>query len=477
MTRLTTFTDQSTKALEKAGLSTEDVSLEYNTLGESLAKITIAMRENKLGAEQLQYIFGTRGKIITDFLNQLDGENVDELTASYNDLVNSITDASGATDKFYKVQEETTQMTLDRAQNAIDRLKLASGEALKETVQPLVGSFADLANSIADSAENSEAMNVALQGVLITLGGAGLAIDSLGKLAMPFMALNSVIQLLTNTGVISRLVGLAPAFIGIGESVATVGISAGLAGTGLAGFSEALVATLPAWATFAIGFGAVAAALYAGYKAGDLLIDLFSYIKKINISKETTKINDSMNELAKTPNFSKFEKEWKGWLNNRKFTYETALKYAKNDSEKTNIELQYKKDIIQEYNNWEKGEDSSKLKDKSKYYDDSYDMTNNYVGNMKSKYETEISNMQTHNTNYKTELENKRKITEDFNTKQVLSVEEATNEVIRLMNSQLQSISKTTQQKEIKQHNIMATSNYKAIVTEKTSPHFGQMEL
>ena len=39
-------------------------------------------------------------------------------------------------------------------------------------------------------------------------------------------------------------------------------------------------------------------------------------------------------------------------------------------------------------------------------------MTNNYVGNMKSKYETEISNMQTHNTNYKTELENKRKITE-----------------------------------------------------------------
>jgi hypothetical protein len=43
-----------------------------------------------------------------------------------------------------------------------------------------------------------------------------------------------------------------------------------------------------------------------------------------------------MNELAKTPNFSKFEKEWKGWLNNRKFTYETALKYAKNDSEKTN---------------------------------------------------------------------------------------------------------------------------------------------
>ena len=68
MTRLTTFTDQSTKALEKAGLSTNDVSLEYNTLGESLAKITIAMRENKLGAEQLQYIFGTRGKIITDFL-------------------------------------------------------------------------------------------------------------------------------------------------------------------------------------------------------------------------------------------------------------------------------------------------------------------------------------------------------------------------------------------------------------------------
>lgn len=49
-------------------------------------------------------------------------ENVDELTTSYNDLVDSITDASGATDKFYKVQEETTQMTLDRAQNAIDRL-------------------------------------------------------------------------------------------------------------------------------------------------------------------------------------------------------------------------------------------------------------------------------------------------------------------------------------------------------------------
>jgi hypothetical protein len=94
MTRLTTFTDQSTKALEKAGLSTNDVSLEYNSLGESLAKITIAMRENKLGAEQLQYIFGTRGKIITDFLGQLNGNTVDELAASYDELVNSISEAS-----------------------------------------------------------------------------------------------------------------------------------------------------------------------------------------------------------------------------------------------------------------------------------------------------------------------------------------------------------------------------------------------
>jgi len=192
VTRLTTFTDQSTKALEKAGLSTNDVSLEYNTLGESLAKITVAMKENKLGAEQLQHIFGTRGKIITDFLGQLKGDNVEELTKSYDELVKSITDASGATDKFYKVQEETTQMTLDRAQNAIDRLKLISGESLKSTTQPLVSDFADIANSLADSAENSEVMSKTLQGLLIVMGGAGGLIELAGKFAMPLLALSSL---------------------------------------------------------------------------------------------------------------------------------------------------------------------------------------------------------------------------------------------------------------------------------------------
>lgn len=192
MTRLTTFTDQSTKALKRAGLSTKDVSLEYNTMGESLAKITLAMKNNKLGAEQLQYIFGTRGKIITDFLGQLKGDSIDELTKSYDELVKSISDASGAVDKFYGGQTETAQMALDKLSNSIDLFKVAIGEANKSALVPFASTLADVINGVANLSRSNPLFQNFLG--IITGGTAiiGKMISSLSSLGLAYIALKDL---------------------------------------------------------------------------------------------------------------------------------------------------------------------------------------------------------------------------------------------------------------------------------------------
>lgn len=192
MTRLTTFTDQSTKALKRAGLSTKDVSLEYNTMGESLAKITLAMKDNKLGAEQLQYIFGTRGKIITDFLGQLNGDSIDELTKSYDELVKSISDASGAVDKFYGGQTETAQMALDKLSNSIDLFKVAIGEANKSALVPFASTLADVINGVA----NLSRSNPLFQNFLgIMTGGTavmGKFVSVMSQVGLAYIALKDI---------------------------------------------------------------------------------------------------------------------------------------------------------------------------------------------------------------------------------------------------------------------------------------------
>ena len=150
------------------------------------------MKENKLGAEQLQYIFGTRGKIITDFLGQLKGDNVDELTKSYDELVKSISDASGAVDKFYGGQTETAQMALDKLSNSIDLFKVAIGEANESALVPFASGLADIINGVSNLSRSNPLFQKFLG--IVTGGTAiiGKMVSSLSSLGLAYIALKDL---------------------------------------------------------------------------------------------------------------------------------------------------------------------------------------------------------------------------------------------------------------------------------------------
>ena len=276
MTKLSSFTDQATESLEKAGLKTSDVSLEYNSLGEALAKLNMKMKEGKIAGDELQKIFGMRGKIITDFMGQLEGNTIDEMTASYDRLVNSISDAEGATSKFLKAQEETTQMALDRFSNAIDRVKLLAGESIKEGLVPLANALANVLNGLVDIAEKNPAMSKFV-GILVGLGGTvGFVASALGKVALPLMALKDIGWLKLATGV--NTLGSSFTFLGV-SSTALIPVIGGV------------VAVL----------GALAGALWIYNKRKD---ELAEKDKKINSSLETLKTLMESNNGVLTDNIA-----------------------------------------------------------------------------------------------------------------------------------------------------------------------------
>lgn len=207
MTRLGSFTDKAKESLKQAGLTTKDVSLEFNTLGESLSKIAMKMQEGKVNGDQLQQIFGTRGKIITDLLNQLKGDTVEEKIKSYDKLVNSISNATGAVDMFFNAQKETTQMTLDKYNNSIENLKLLTGGAIKDSLVPFAQIITDINNKIYDTVKGNKELEETWGIVAGTLAVGGKLISGLGALSGIFMSL-SAIKYLDMASKMSTFVGV-----------------------------------------------------------------------------------------------------------------------------------------------------------------------------------------------------------------------------------------------------------------------------
>lgn len=207
MTRLGSFTDKAKESLKQAGLTTKDVSLEFNTLGESLSKIAMKMQEGKVNGDQLQQIFGTRGKIITDLLNQLKGDTVEEKIKSYDKLVSSMSDATDAVDRFFGVQKETTQMTLDKYNNSIENLKLLTGGAIKDSLVPFANIITDINNKIYDTVKGNKELEKTWGIVAGTLAVGGKLISGLGALSGIFMSL-SAIKYLDMASKMSAFVGV-----------------------------------------------------------------------------------------------------------------------------------------------------------------------------------------------------------------------------------------------------------------------------
>lgn len=200
LTRLNSFTDKSKASLEKAGLTVYDVSLQYNSLAESLAKITKAMQENRLQSDDLQQIFGVRGKLITTITDTIlkqtkaiEGATVSvkDLIVAYDELVDKYSDTTGASDKFFSAQEKTTQMIIDRYTNAIDRLKRNVGEANKEVFKPFAKTITTLVNDINKLAEASKTFSAFLSTVSAGSAIFGKLLSIVSQISIALLAINS----------------------------------------------------------------------------------------------------------------------------------------------------------------------------------------------------------------------------------------------------------------------------------------------
>ncbi len=222
LTRLNSFTDKSKASLEKAGLTVYDVSLQYNSLAESLAKITKAMQENRLQSDDLQQIFGVRGKLITAITDTIlkqtkaiEGATVSvkDLIVAYDELVDKYSDTTGASDKFFSAQEETTQMIIDRYTNAIDRLKRNVGEANKEVFKPFAKTITTLVNDINKLAEASKTFSAFLSTVSAGSAIFGKLLSIVSQISIALLAINSAGGFTALAGSISTATTAVGAFV------------------------------------------------------------------------------------------------------------------------------------------------------------------------------------------------------------------------------------------------------------------------
>jgi TP901 family phage tail tape measure protein len=314
MTKLSAFTDQSESALKKAGLTVGDVSLEYNTLAESLAKVTLKMREGKLGAEQLQQIFGMRGKIITDFMGQLKGTNVQELTQSYDELVSSISDASGAVEKFFSAQEETTQMAIDKFGNSLDSMKILVGDLNKDALVPLLDSMTEIVNKMVELGRTNPNFADFISGTSKTMAVTGKLMSLFDKFSMSIVALVALMPAIT--------AGLTA----IGTSSLGTTVSLGLFGASVS--------------PILIGLG-----LVAGVVAGVVLA-----IKALNNELKENRLED-INEKYKAimdadAGYVKYNKDN---IKALEVSKQERLAQAKDESEKLAIEVQFREAVIKDH--------------------------------------------------------------------------------------------------------------------------------